>query len=167
MAPTLRAYLRRLWRRCLAASYLHHPHPGAAVPNTGTDAMRATSPLTESDFLDIVDRAERALLGDWQATREVVGFDMIRLLAGHRDDQREIERLKHEVDYWMNLDAAALEAENERLRGQLAEALREVDRLLIDNAELSTECDQWQKKLAETWAELAALAALREPGERQ
>jgi hypothetical protein len=69
------------------------------VPNTGTDAMRATSPLTESDFLDIVDRAE---------------------------------------------------------------ALREVDRLLIDNAELSTECDQWQKKLAETWAELAALAALRD-----
>jgi hypothetical protein len=82
--------------------------------------MRATSPLTESDFLDIVDRAERALLGDWQATREVVGFDMIRLLAGHRDDQREIERLKHEVDYWMNLDAAALEAENERLRAALA-----------------------------------------------
>src|SRR5580765_6651180 len=34
----------------------------------------------------------------------------------------ENERLKREVDYWMNLDAQALEAENERLRTVLLEA---------------------------------------------
>lgn len=38
----------------------------------------------------------------------------------------------------------------------------EIERLLVDNAELSAECDQWQAKLAEVWAELAELRA-REP----
>ncbi len=40
-----------------------------------------------------------------------------------RDELRAAnERLKREVDYWMNLDAQALEAENERLRTVLLEA---------------------------------------------
>lgn len=33
----------------------------------------------------------------------------------------------------------------------------EIQRLLVDNAELSTECDQWGEKLAEAWAELDEL----------
>jgi hypothetical protein len=36
----------------------------------------------------------------------------------------EIDRLKREVDYWMNLDAAALERDNERLRAALTEIMQ-------------------------------------------
>lgn len=35
----------------------------------------------------------------------------------------------------------------------------EVDRLVVDNAELSTECDQWQKKVADCWREIEQLRA--------
>jgi len=33
----------------------------------------------------------------------------------------------------------------------------EVDRLLVDNAELSAECDQWGEKVASLWTEIANL----------
>ena len=36
----------------------------------------------------------------------------------------EIERLKREVDYWMNLDAAAIEAKNERLQAAIDKTWR-------------------------------------------
>jgi predicted RNase H-like nuclease (RuvC/YqgF family) len=45
---------------------------------------------------------------------------------------------------------AALRAENERLQ-------QEVERLLIDNAELSDECDQWERKQEQSWQEIADL----------
>ena len=51
------------------------------------------------------------------------------LFARIRELRVEVERLKHEVDYWMNLDAASLEAENERLR-----ALNERQQVLVHQA---------------------------------
>ena len=35
----------------------------------------------------------------------------------------------------------------------------EIERLLLDNAELSAECDQWQKKVADCWREIERLRA--------
>jgi len=35
----------------------------------------------------------------------------------------------------------------------------EIERLLVDNAELSAECDQWGEKVASLWAEIAQLRA--------
>lgn len=77
-----------------------------------------------------------------------------------------------------DLDRQAVE--NERLRGALAEIegrwlsareranraeaeieclKQEVQRLLVDNAELSDECDQWGEKLFAVWAEVNSLRA--------
>lgn len=42
---------------------------------------------------------------------------------------------------------------------RVQELRAEVERLLVDNAELSAECDQWGEKVASLWAELAKLRA--------
>lgn len=38
-----------------------------------------------------------------------------------------------------------------------AELRAEIERLLIDNAELSDECDQWERKQEQSWQEIADL----------
>lgn len=50
------------------------------------------------------------------------------------------------------------------LREQLAESESDNERLLVDNAELGRECDQYQVKLSEVWAEVARLRAETDRG---
>jgi hypothetical protein len=79
--------------------------------------------MTEGEYLEIVDRTQRAMLGDRNVLQQLVLLDLPRLM---------LERLEH---------------------------IAEIRRLLADNAELSTECDQYQAKLNEVWAEVAELRA--------
>src|SRR5262249_21686221 len=55
----------------------------------------------------------------------------------------------------LHVEVATLRDQNEQLR-------LENQRLLVDNAELSHECDQCQAKLTEVWAEVAELRVIRE-----
>jgi len=69
--------------------------------------------IRERDQLRAENEGLRETIAEWQEIHGVFTGDV------HAACQAEIERLKREVDYWMNLDAAAIEAENERLRTQL------------------------------------------------
>jgi len=55
-----------------------------------------------------------------------------------------------------------LRTENDVHRRLAEERAQEIQRLLLDNAELSHECDQCQAKLTEVWAEVAELRVIRE-----
>ena len=55
----------------------------------------------------------------------------------------------------MRVSDAVHKAEMDTLRA-------ENQRLLLDNAELSAECDQWQRKVADCWREIEQLRAQAE-----
>ena len=85
-------------------------------------------------------------------------IDGVEYITLRADDFRDLARVQSEVERLTHLHkldhslADQWEAERDALRA-------ENERLLLDNAELSAECDQWQKKLAEVWAEVARLRA--------
>ena len=88
--------------------------------------------------------------------------DIDGLMAESQSSREAMRRARFKID--------ELRAENERLRAEcqgwadtFAQNMKvigdENERMLVDNAELSAECDQYQAKLTETWAEVAELRA--------
>ena len=49
-------------------------------------------------YLDMVDRAERAMMGDQSVLSTIITYDFILLVAEYREHQREIARLRTAID---------------------------------------------------------------------
>lgn len=93
--------------------------------------------LTEKDYLDIVERIQQAMcIEPFQP--DVT--DVISLIGAWRVQQQEIDRLRTE------LHRVSESRRGQRERAERAE--QEIERLLVDNAELGRECDQYQAEVA-------------------
>jgi hypothetical protein len=98
--------------------------------------------LTEDNFLAIVERVERALMGDAGALSAFERMeDVVLLIAEKRRQDAEVARLEQGL-----IDAGRqLAATEDYWQARLAES--------------EAENDQWQSKLAEVWQEVATLRA--------
>jgi hypothetical protein len=102
-------------------------------------------PMSEEDYLAVVEHIQQAMAIEPFCPPLI---DVVKLLSDWRDLSSEIERLRQ-----AGLQLAADTATESAMKDA------EIQRLLVDNAELSAECDQWGKKVADCWREIEQLRA--------
>ena len=97
--------------------------------------------LSESEYLDIVERYERLSMGDRTVSRIEIMVDFAKLLADWREWERENKRLEREHELYVRVVNETV-AENERLR---TAGLR----LAAQSSVEAVELEQLRKQLGE------------------